>query len=339
MGQNAFGRVLDQERNELKPFDLRGDEKEKYLKNAEILGFITELNPTLKQYDESWIQGAAKLRMQSRIQYWRDLCDKNQIDPGQVKFLTGNRELWLEIDKLPGESIEQAQEFFLRLAQLNGIAVNQEEPFKKRSDGRTYLNYAEGETNKITETKMAQMMFRDYFNSGIENIVDSQTLQGRARPDTESGANAAYDEFISSAHYPSDRKPNVIIISNQPYCDRQLLTVESAIAKKSGVENSFNLEVCGAANEVGVTAIHSEFGALIAECYMKQMRQHQAERKRSPNQMMFQTRSKLELAVGETFGENVVTRIVKPTASNLAETALSDSINNLENVTKTRTSR
>lgn len=48
LGQSAFARVYNQERNELQPFDLQDLAREKYLQNADTIGMIREMNPTKK---------------------------------------------------------------------------------------------------------------------------------------------------------------------------------------------------------------------------------------------------------------------------------------------------
>lgn len=270
--------------------------------------------------------------MQSRIEYWDNLYKSQNINPGVIRFVTGSRELWLEIDKMPHESWDETKAFFLKLAAVNNIAVNPDPQFEKRSDGRTYLKYAEGETRRITETMMAQLLFQEHLGIKIDNIVDSATVEGRARPDTESGANAAYSQFDSSSHFPQDRKPSVIIISNQPYCLRQLLTIGSAIANKSGKENSFDLEVAGEENQVGITAIHSEFGALIGESYLQRMRQFPLERKRHADQMMYSKRQNIDLEIGETFSHHPTTKIVKPLAAQIAAETITKSLKNASQI-------
>ncbi len=327
LGQSAFARVYNQERSELQPLNLKDSVREDYLKNAATLGLVEQINPVATKFDETWIQGAARCRMKSRLEYCLSL--RENIDLGVIKFRTGDRELWLEIDKMPEESFEETKAFFLELAECNFIAVDPENQFEKRSNGRTYLKYAEGETRKITEDLAAQFLLDQCSDNKIENIVDSKVLERRSRPDTESGANASYDDFVKAAHFPSDRKPAVLIVSNQPYCLRQLEAVQSAIAKKSGKEDCFELEVAGEKSSADVTAIHSEFGALIAELYLKKVRQFPAERKRSLNQMTYSERLKTDLEIGETFSHHPTTKIVKPLAAQVAAELMS-SLNDSE---------
>lgn len=156
IAQTAFGRLPNQERNEIPHHEWMDSYKEKYLQNAQKLNLVDEINPTLKKYDECWIQGAARLRIISRMKYLKNL-QMNGIDVGKIRLLTGARELWAELAIVT--DLAESKENMLNLAAENGIRVNKSAPFLIKKIGnvdRTYLNYDLGETRVISETMMAK---------------------------------------------------------------------------------------------------------------------------------------------------------------------------------------
>lgn len=315
LAQNAFGREQHQERSELgaaKPWAVsHGD---LYLENARTLGLLDEKSPTQAAYDESWILGAARLRVTTRAEHLREV-EASGVNIGHVRLLTGARELWAEIDKMPIDSslegeekeaaqvaaIEEAKSYMADLATENGITIEGFETREVGSSKRTYLKYAEGETRKVTETLMARRVFKEVFGREIEEVdlLDSKAAAGKMRPDTE--VNAADMARQHLARQITDgvfagRAPQILIVSNQPYADRQVITTERAVRKQLaelGMQDAeIDFEGIGKACEVGVTAVHSETGALVAEGFMREMERNKEARKCDPNQMLFSRRCK-----------------------------------------------
>jgi hypothetical protein len=65
--QNAFGRSLGQERNELSNKEwIRTYEKE-YLESPKILRLIDRETPEYQNYDGIWIAGASRIGLMARI--------------------------------------------------------------------------------------------------------------------------------------------------------------------------------------------------------------------------------------------------------------------------------
>lgn len=292
LAQNAFGRLPNQERNELPHFEWMDLYHEKYILNARKLNLIDEINPKLKKYDECWIQGAARFRVMSRMQYLKQLQD-NGINVGKVRMLTGARELWAELAVIT--DLEEAKQCMINLAKENNIAFDVTNPFEIRHVGsadRTYLRYAKGETRIITETMMARKMYRQIFGYDIAEVVDSKAAQGLMRPNTEQNAKDVALDLkvrIDQGDFTDNRPINILVISNQPYCKRQAITIARAV-KKIIPNREIICEGVGEAAAVGVAGIHSELGALVTEMFMRKIENDNEERKRMPEQLMFSTR-------------------------------------------------
>ena len=274
LAQNAFGRSALQERSELARQEWSDVHKAKYLENTKILGVFDEINPACAKHDETWIQGAARLRTKTRMTSAKKYQDHG-VDLGAVRLLTGERELWVEIDKLPNESTQQCMEFMLKLVHDNGIKIEGFEERVVAGNKRTYPKYVEGETKKLTETLMAKAIYREVFGADLreEQLVDSSALEGELRPNTASNAVDVTRQQLIARVRNGDfegRAAEILIISNQPYVDRQVLTNKRAVRselEKQGVDYPLNFSGAGDICEVGVTAIHSELAALVNEGY------------------------------------------------------------------------
>lgn len=292
IAQNAFGRLPNQERSELPHHPWMDLYQEQYLKNAQKLRLISEINPHLKKYDECWIQGAARIRIISRMQYLKRL-QKEGIDVGKVRLLTGARELWAELAIIT--DLEESKQNMLELARENGIKFNESDPFLIKKVGnatRTYLNYAPDESRVITETMMARRNYRAIFGYDIEDVVDSQAAAGLMRPNTEQNAKDAslhLKERIERGDFGGNHEINILVISNQPYCERQTITIARAV-KKIIPNHKINFEGVGEAAAVGISGIHSELGALVTEMFMRKIENDNEPRKRTPEQLMFSSR-------------------------------------------------
>lgn len=299
IGQNAFGRHAGQERHEIVLKEWSEIHREKYLENARKLGFILPVIPPLQKYDETWVQGAARVRAKSRIQYLKKLEDLG-IDLGCVRLLTGERELHVELDKMPGESFEDCKKFMLELAQENGIKSDGFEERIEAGAKRTYLKYAVGENRKITETMMAKKLYREIFGHDICNtkVIDAKTKIGQFRPTT---ASAAYEitcndllNRINSGDFKG-RAANIMILSSQPFVERQTFTnarVARAEMARLGINQEMVFDGAGDACDSNVAAVHSVFGALIGEGFMREIERHKRPRKCNPDHLNFQTRYK-----------------------------------------------
>ena len=294
LSQNAFGREKGAERNEIQKQNWMDIHKDRYLKNAAKLGMIDEILPKDKNYTETWIMGAARNRLEIRIKYLKNLIDKEIINSGEIRLLTGERELWIEIDKI-NEDKQEAKQYILNLAKQNNIKTNKSEPFTIRNiadSSRTYLNYADNENRKVTETMMAKDIFNSVFGYEIYNIIDSKTDFGKSRPDTGTNAGDASEIIKERIKKEEIKNPKILIISNQPYCERQAINnkrIADSICNSS-IFFDFTGEEIGKENaEKMLQVIHSETACLLYEYFATQMENEL--RKVPVENLMYSTRN------------------------------------------------
>ena len=271
LGRKAFGRKPGQERNELQNHDWIAGHGNHYLRNAKSLGLIFEEKPRRQKYHETWIQGAAYQRMKQRTIYAKSLQDQG-YDLGVIRLLSGERELWLEIDQLSKDEI-------LQIAKRNNIDVVGFEQREIAGSMRTYPKYGANEERKITEGIVAKEIYHEVFPQDpvSELVIDAQVADKTKRITTASATSDLvknqFGDKIKNGEF-GDEEINILIVSNQPFVERQTLTNERATLrelKKIGL-NKVNLKFdgCGVACKSEIPGIHSEFGALVSEKYMKQ---------------------------------------------------------------------
>ncbi len=308
LAQSAFGRDLNVERREITSQSWMEENKKKYLKNAEDIGLVAEKKPAHMNYDETWIMGGGRFRMQDRIKKAKAMCDSG-INCGVMRLLTGDRELWAEIDQIT--TMEEAKFYMVKLAKKNGIEVDEKDPFDtSKFKGRTYLRYADGEKRKVTESMMAKEIFYEVFAKAVEEIVDSKSELGTMRPTTATTVkDVAVGDFKKTLQLAKDSnkdKVRVAIVSNQPFCDRQAMTSEIAVREvlKNELDDiDLEFEGIGSKSTSPVGQVHSEFGALIAEGYKLYLLRNGLESKRPMAGMLYQSRCNDLSLVPESFGE------------------------------------
>jgi hypothetical protein len=269
LGRKAFGRKDGQERNEIESHLWAEIHGEHYLKNAKKLGLIFEEKPRLKKYHETWIQGAAYHRMKQRAFYAKKLQDEG-YDLGVIRLLSGERELWLEIDQLSKDEI-------LQIAKRNNIEVIGFEEREVAGSIRTYPKYAANEMQKITEGLVAKEIYQQIFSKNSDDlIVDAKAEEGANRVTTASAtSNLVKHQFATRIRNGDFGKNeiNILIVSNQPYVERQTLTNERIALKelrKLELKAKIKFYGCGVESQASIIEIHSEFGALVSEKYLKQ---------------------------------------------------------------------
>lgn len=269
LGRKAFGRKEGQERNELENHSWAEIHGNHYLKNAKKLGLIFEEKPRLKKYHETWIQGVAYHRMKQRVLYAKKLQDEG-YNLGTIRLLSGERELWLEIDKLSKDEIR-------KIAKRNNIKLAGFEEREVAGSVRTYPKYAEYETQKITEGLVAKEIYHEIFpQNSDELVVDAKPEDGGNRVTTASATSDLVQHQFADRIRNGDfgkSEINILIVSNQPYVERQTLTNERIALKelrKLGLKAKIRFDGCGTQSQAAIIEVHSEFGALVSEKYMKQ---------------------------------------------------------------------
>ncbi|MES2677204.1 MAG: hypothetical protein V4612_02670 [Pseudomonadota bacterium] len=256
--QSAFNRNINQERNELVGQSWMEEHQEAFLAAAKTLGLIDEVFPSFEKYDETWVQGASRLKIESRLETLKSLT---QEVAGTIRLLTGVRELWAELDgrgDTLDEKIADGKKYMLALAEKKNIKIDPENPFIQRA-GRTYLNYASDENRRLNESDMAQDVADQM---GIKYIlINAEAQAGKTRATTATTSLEAALELKKL----SIQNPKILVISDQPFLERQRLAVLFALLQ-CDIKDS---EVDAVGNEcrAGVAVINAELGALASEQY------------------------------------------------------------------------
>lgn len=276
LARKAFGRLAGQERSELQKHLWGEIYGHSYLENAEKLGLILEEKPPEKKYDETWIQGSAYCNMRDRVLYTKKLRDEG-YDLGFIRLLSGERELWLEIDSISKEKL-------LELAQKNNINVVGFEERLVNNCARTYPKYGAGEVRKVTEGMAAKEIYREIFNVEIndELVIDAKIYDNSSRVTTAS----VTADLVSKKFAPKilenqflEKEIKILIVTNQPHVERQTLTNQRAVMnelKKLNIKKKIIFHGCGSKSISSIAEIHSEFGALVSEKYMLQLQKDKA---------------------------------------------------------------
>lgn len=271
LARKAFGRVAGQERNELQNHLWSEVYGHNYIENAEKLGLIFEERPPQKKYDETWVQGSAYQNMKSRLLYAKKLQDEG-YDLGFIRLLSGERELWLEIDHI-------GKEHLFSLAQKNNISVIGFEERLVNGKLRTYAKYGAGEGRKVTEGLAAREIYREVFDVEINDdlVIDAKIHDNSSRVTTTSvTADLVSEKFapkILAGKFP-EHEIKILIVTNQPHVERQTLTNQRAALnelKKFNIKKKISFDGCGRQAIASIAEIHSEFGALVSEKYMQQL--------------------------------------------------------------------
>ena len=300
-GQSAFSRSKNQERSELK-------QPETYATNtifdlAKDIGFINSITSQDNIYDEGWVLGTSRHEMIDRI---KDINNTGYLFR-HLRLLTGNRELWAEIDGIGAgyKKTLNGKNYLIKLANFNQISYEQEKPFikyvtsatpntsdtihtlltdsliaKGKYQNRTYLN----SSTPVTEYMMCKDLITQYYTIKktpitIHNCTKNQT----SRPTTESTILYTMKSITKDAS-------NIYIQTNQPYVLRQGTAIKRILKALNRNINThtFGREI-GVFNELCIKQVLSEIGAWLGELYLLHVsNQH---RVRKPKNLMFQTRN------------------------------------------------
>ena len=303
--QTAFARNTNQERNELRKEDWMATHQERFIKNAETLGVIHAVPNFKSEYYETWVLGAARLRMTTRLQSLHRLT-KLGVSTGVVRVLAGARELWAEIDGIgdtPEVIKEEGKRYLFEMATKMKLNLDPQQSFidygpnddipQGRVKGRTYLNYTSSESRRLTESSMAIDIYGSIFGKMLASnmLIDTELKDGQ-RPNTVSTSSQAATIFVKSLK-TSMKRCDILVISEQPYLKRQCIAVERSI--RQGLQEVGSVVepiIHGVGNEssVGVSVINSELGALGAEQYL--LVANEIPMKRPSTALMYRTRSK-----------------------------------------------
>lgn len=264
------------------------------------------------KYDTMILAGARPL--------WAEI---DGISPDTKSLIESAFEKGVKIDNLnttlaagnDEDRTEEGKEYIKNLAQKNDIKLNENQPFISYSTkldcppgyelNRHYPNYAEGETRKLTESLMCNDLLKTYATqSGIKiKVVDTESGQDTSRPTTATTAEDAVKQLVSDNYceIESNNRENasikILLISNNPYIERQALQAEVIIREPVRLTNETLILSCllagqvegvGFRNKQDVPTTHSELAALLSVKYQAAG----IKSSREEESLMYQTRQK-----------------------------------------------
>ena len=269
MVQNSFNRKIGQERYEIALHQWTQESKDAYLKAARGLHLIDRIEPKQQVYHQCWVCGASRLGLLKRLIDTEYMLNKKGIKITDKKYdLTGNRELWANIDGIEpsiraallkakeekldldefsvvshaGESRTlEGKEYIEYLAKINGVTLNLTKPFVSCEDanqcavgrfpGREYPNYQGKVEKRLNETLMVKDLINSFFPDKQFYLIDSPGIDGK-RPDTLSTTMEAAQNLareISEGKFGEEKSFQIFYQSNNPFIERQALVAQQAI--------------------------------------------------------------------------------------------------------------
>ncbi|WP_323738464.1 hypothetical protein [Candidatus Trichorickettsia mobilis] len=334
ISQHAFNRDKGQERNELIKQNWMEVFRHEYIKEATLVGLINRELPKFKEYDVAWIAGASRPGLLARLKdYEYILNQKKIVIKNGTLILAGNRELWANIDGMSyklkdifdttkslnidaidilvtagnkKEAEQEGVEYIQYLAEQSGIKLNELRPFIRyetkedcptgRSPGRLYPNYAPEEKRKLTETIMAQDLFKKYLDLDFE-IIDTEAFEFQ-RPTTATTVRDAAEFLVKQilqGTYGIQKEFVILFQTNNPYIERMTIAAQreaDEVFKKYHLQEqgySIKIDGVGFACKQDVVTVHSELSALMAEEW-KRAFQEEKNAAEYIKTLLFQTR-------------------------------------------------
>jgi hypothetical protein len=232
--QTAFGRDLAQERNNLTKSAWMQDAEliDKYIKNFQTLGLLSREQPSSDTSDEIWVFGASKPVEEVRLRDLNQLIASKGFKTDVIRLLGGKRELSVGLD---------GKEYILELAKKLERKYDENNPFLMRGN-QEYLNYLEG-VERLYETDMINDLYSSIFGQAVttkQEVIDSDKAENRNRPDTIQTINDSMTKLlnrIESGDLKNKEEITVLLVSSQPFCERQKLqtkiTLDKALKEKN----------------------------------------------------------------------------------------------------------
>ena len=237
IGQHAFGRRTGHERHETSFPENLLVHQQYYYSAVSMLNLVDRRIPRLNVYDVCWIAGASRYSLSMRIIELQKQLAADQIRiQGEILILTGNRELWANIDGLSTSMmntlsnlfddelysdinivscneedqsvrIEEGKSYIIRLAQSNNIQLDKNHPFitydqeeqcpPHRFPNRIYANYHPDERARLTESIMAKDLLNTYNLNPQHDIGIIHTpASEKGRPDTSTTVRDAIERLL-----------------------------------------------------------------------------------------------------------------------------------------------
>lgn len=106
--QSSYGRKIGTDYNQLKDDGLLDKVRERYFRNAQVMGRVDAVEaPMESAYDESWVQGASRARIVSRLDFLLEQKTKG-VEIGKVSMIsTASREAYSPVDGMTDRNAEE----------------------------------------------------------------------------------------------------------------------------------------------------------------------------------------------------------------------------------------
>lgn len=308
--QSTFDRKVGQERDQLPVTKYNQWSKDRiklFVELSHQLGSVSNhFQPKYQDYDVCAILGTSMASMYSRIMHFKFLSLLNNHKFREVFMLVGDRELCLNLDQISKkfedevagiytanthlknniittnttsatndeQTIDYSKEIIVAIAEQNNIALGTPQ-FVTNSHGRTIPNYInKAQIGTITETLAAKYYLKQL---NIDNQVQIVTtpMQNGTRPTTVTTVETFAHEFINNIKhnkYGKQTKFRFLIVSNDPYTNRQLVSfkrVMQYMLKDAGIDQKYNIEYEAVASpsSLKVSRVSSANAAYILELY------------------------------------------------------------------------
>lgn len=307
--------------------------KNKIKANLVKLNLINTINPRHNNYDEIWVLGANRVAMITRIGYVNHLIKtKNITYKSPIKILTGNRILNPIIDGIPGLELSSLKDIFSGNIDINNLKVTWDKK-KIINNGKNYIKQLNERLSKIddtnpldqliysinlendrffapdysktTETMMIYDILKSYSDNLDKYLIINAIKSGGSRPNTVDTGIVATKLLISNikkGYYDNKKDINILVVSNQPYVQRQVLEIKYCVNRIIEKENlkdyNINYEGVGFNNKQNLSAALSQLAAKALVNY--RISSSNQTTKRNIKSMLFQTRSKDESNIPPT---------------------------------------
>ncbi|CAK8162362.1 hypothetical protein CAXC1_120044 [Candidatus Xenohaliotis californiensis] len=187
-----------------------------------------------------WIMGARRSTMIERITFFKEHVINNSIIKYSPFLLTGERELYAELDKLPTETIWEMITYMKNLADKHNIPYDKNQstilyktnPPKGRLANKTYLNTT-GE-HRLTETIAMIEIYQEIVGDSNYILINTPQSKDGQRSNTYTTTIDAMS--LTEKTFPETS--SIVIISNQPHILRQTHIVKNVIKGSNFISNS-----------------------------------------------------------------------------------------------------
>lgn len=322
--QSSYGRPEGVERFQLGQDRRLEEVKSRYMDNARVLGMVDAVAaPAGAVYDESWVQGASRLRMENRLNF---LLRQDGVETGKISMVTaGNRRAYAPFDGKEVEEDgvvvrtrrEEGAEYLTALAERLGVLP----PGDVRlipvfsADGSKEIGVTPETTREMTEADVAGDVLRSVLERS-EGKRDARVTQSGVsghhfRADTQTTSHnvaRALIERIKDGDFAGKppeadgrRSIRILNVADQPFIPRMQIQVQDIIDRELASDPQlagYRVEVDTIGKGCGTEAlsvIKSDSAALARQQHMRMAQQWPEPRARDTESLLFNNRHMREL--------------------------------------------